>query len=74
MTWVANPDVVNSAFTYTDLRPIAGTSSGWSTTDPSSRMKRICTSVGTGFGLSNKTHVSKGVTVEPSARYQAFDA
>src|SRR5579864_1157246 len=27
LTWVAKPEVVNSAFTYTDLRAIGGTSS-----------------------------------------------
>ena len=73
VTCVAKPDVVNSAFTYTDLRPIAGTSSVWSTTEPSSRMKCIWASVGTGFGFRIRTHVSNGATVEPSARYQAFD-
>src|SRR6266702_2178309 len=70
---VANPEVVNSAFTNTDLRPIAATSSVRSTIEPSSRMNRSWPSEGTGFGLSSSTQVSKGGTVEPSARYHVLD-
>src|SRR5216683_5507882 len=73
VTCVANPEVVNSAFTNTDLRPMAATNSVRSTTDPSSRKKRNWTSEGTGFGLRSNTHVSNGGTVEPSARYHTFD-
>ena len=52
---------------------MAGTSSLRSTTEPSSRMKRSCATVGTGFGFISNTHVSKGGTVEPSARYQLLE-
>ena len=49
-----------------------GSSSTCSTTLPSSRMKRSCASVGAAFGLSSRTHVSNGGTVEPSARYHVL--
>src|SRR5438270_12012460 len=73
VTCVAKPEVVNSMFTYTDLRPMAGTSSVCSTTEPSSRMKRICARVGTELGFISRTQVSKGDVVEPSARYHVVD-
>ena len=74
MTCVAKPEVVNSAFTYTERAAHGRQQLGlFDHAAVLAHEAQLRPSVGAAFGLSSRTHVSNGGTVEPSARYHVLD-